>query len=47
LIRVVCTDKGFVIADDGPGVAVEDRERIVPFGYTDQAGGTGIELAIV
>ena len=47
LIRAVCTDEGFVIAEDGPGVAVEDRERIFAFGYTDQASGTRIGLAII
>ena len=38
---------GFYVADDGPGVAPDDRERIFDSGYSDAENGTGFGLAIV
>jgi len=48
-VTVSLVDGGFAIADDGPGIPVEDRERVFEPGYTTNAGGggTGMGLAIV
>lgn len=35
------------VDDDGPGVAIEDRERIFQAYYSSKAGGTGLGLALV
>ena len=40
-------EPGFYVADDGPGVASEARDRIFESGYSTAAGGTGLGLAIV
>jgi signal transduction histidine kinase len=40
-------DAGFYVADDGPGIALEDREQIFESGYTTTDGGTGFGLRIV
>ena len=34
------------VADSGPGVAAEDRERIFESFYTTKSGGVGIGLSI-
>lgn len=39
-------DTGFFVADDGPGIPLEDREQVLTEGYSG-GGGTGIGLAIV
>jgi len=38
---------GFYVADDGPGVPEEERERVFDHGYSTSDGGTGFGLSIV
>ncbi|MFC5277656.1 GAF domain-containing protein [Halorubrum rubrum] len=38
---------GFYVADDGPGVPEDDRDRVFESGYSTRADGTGFGLAIV
>lgn len=38
---------GFCVADDGRGIPVADRERVLNAGYTTADDGTGLGLAIV
>ena len=38
---------GFYVADDGPGILPEDRERVFEPGYSSDEHGTGLGLAIV
>jgi len=38
---------GFVVADDGPGIAPEDRDRVFEQGYSTTQTGTGLGLNIV
>jgi PAS domain S-box-containing protein len=38
---------GFIVADDGPGIADDERERVFESGYTTADDGTGFGLAIV
>jgi PAS domain S-box-containing protein len=42
-----CGDRGFFIADDGPGIPDETREAVLEDGYTTSEGGTGLGLTIV
>lgn len=39
--------EGFYVADDGPGIAVDERERIFERGYTTSDGGSGLGLVVV
>ncbi|TYT62908.1 sensor histidine kinase [Natrialba swarupiae] len=45
-VTVVGTEDGFVVEDDGPGIPVEQRNRIFREGYTG-GDGTGLGLSIV
>jgi PAS domain S-box-containing protein len=38
---------GFVVADDGPGIPVDDPERLFHFGVSGDGSGTGLGLYIV
>lgn len=40
-------DAGFFVADDGPGIPPDERERIFEIGYTGHEDGTGFGLSIV
>jgi PAS domain S-box-containing protein len=46
-VRVGLLDDGFYVADDGPGIPPERREKVLEYGVTDSKDGTGIGLAIV
>ncbi|WP_225334668.1 ATP-binding protein [Halomicrobium urmianum] len=47
-VRVGLTDRnGFYVADDGPGIPPEERDRVVDEGYTTDEDGTGMGLNIV
>jgi signal transduction histidine kinase len=41
------SDDGLYVADDGPGIPVEDRSRVTAPGYTSTDTGTGFGLNIV
>ena len=40
-------ENGFYIADDGPGIPEDKRERVFETGYSTEADGTGFGLSIV
>ena len=46
-ITVGALDTGFYVADDGPGIPAEERDRVFDSGYSTRADGTGFGLAIV
>lgn len=46
-VRVEDCEKGFAIADDGPGIAPAKRESVFEPGYTDADGGTGFGMSII
>ncbi|MFC7068829.1 PAS domain S-box protein [Halobaculum lipolyticum] len=46
-VRVVDTDDGFAVVDDGPGIPPEDRDRVFESGYSTSNDGTGLGLSIV
>ena len=46
-VRVGARDRGFFVADDGPGIPESEREKILEAGYTTTEDGTGTGLAIV
>ena len=50
LVRVRATDDGggrLVVGDDGPGIAPEERARVLDPYVTTKPGGTGLGLAVV
>jgi len=47
MVTVGDLGEGFYVADDGPGIDPDDRERIFEAGYSDAESGTGFGLAIV
>lgn len=40
-------DTGFYVADDGPGIPEDVRDRVFERGYSTSDAGTGFGLAIV
>ncbi len=46
-IIVAPTDDGFCIADDGPGIDLDERDQIFEMDYSTDAEGTGFGLLIV
>jgi signal transduction histidine kinase len=40
-------ERGFFVADDGPGIPPEKRDRVFEAGYTESEDGTGLGLSIV
>lgn len=46
-VTVRTTDDGFAVGDDGPGIPLEDRERVLESGYSTEPDGTGYGLGIV
>lgn len=40
-------DNGFFVADNGPGIPEEERERVFEPGYSTKSRGTGFGLDIV
>ncbi len=45
-IGPIDNERGFYVADDGPGIGQESIERIFETGYTTMEDGTGLGLAI-
>jgi PAS domain S-box-containing protein len=46
-VTVGRTDEGFYVADDGPGIPPEQRDRIFEHGHSTADGNTGYGLSIV
>jgi signal transduction histidine kinase len=46
-IRIGAAERGFYVADDGPGVDPSKRDSVFDFGYSTATDGTGFGLAIV
>jgi signal transduction histidine kinase len=46
-ITVGIDDDVLYVADDGPGIPPEERDRVFEYGYSNAAGGTGLGLKIV
>ncbi|MGM0592867.1 MAG: sensor histidine kinase, partial [Halobacteriota archaeon] len=47
LVSVGELDDGFYVEDDGPGIPVDEHERVFSSGYSRGESGTGFGLAIV
>ena len=46
-VTVGALDRGFYVADDGPGIPPDQRESVFESGYSTSDGGTGFGLTIV
>jgi two-component system OmpR family sensor kinase len=46
-VTVGLTDRGFYVADDGPGIPTEEVDDIFEYGHTTSEDGTGLGLSIV
>ena len=46
-VTVGTTPDGFYVADDGPGIPPQKRDRVFETGYTSEPNGTGFGLSIV
>jgi len=46
-ITVGSVDEGFYVADDGPGIDADERDRVFESGYSTDSEGTGLGLHIV
>lgn len=46
-VRVGTMPRGFYVADDGPGIPPEERDRVFEEGYTTAEDGSGTGLTIV
>jgi PAS domain S-box-containing protein len=47
VVTVGALDDGFFVADDGPGIPVDERESVFETGYSTDGQGTGFGLSIV
>ncbi len=47
IVVVTATDRGFVVADDGPGIDPDHKPEVFESGFTTQEDGTGYGLDIV
>ncbi|WP_255149420.1 ATP-binding protein [Halorarius halobius] len=46
-VTVGATDEGFYVADDGPGIPADERDKVFEMGHTSDDDGTGFGLATV
>ncbi len=46
-LGLLASGDGFYVADDGPGIAPDERETVFEAGYSTRTDGTGFGLAIV
>lgn len=46
-VRVTALQRGFAVADDGPGIADESKSNVFESGYSTSDDGTGLGLSIV